>query len=386
MSLRLITEIKNLLNKKVLVRVDFNVPIKRGQVADNFKIERGLETIVYLLKKGAQVFIVSHLGRPNGADKKLSLKPVAAELEKLLHRQVNFLTLAELWKNKKTEAKINLLENIRFYKEEEQADKKFAQKLARPFDYFIFDGFAVAHRDSASVSMMAKFLPTYAGLLIAEELKQLSGVIATPKKPLVVILGGAKTETKIPILKNLLPKASHVLIGGGLVNTYLYAKGYKVGNSLVDKEYLAEILRYGDKDKVVVPIDLVVGKNNGQEAKVVPINKNFNLDKNFGIYDIGPKTVNLFSQYIRRANTLIWNGALGYFEQAPYYHGTFAIARFFAARAKGRAFGVCGGGETVEIMRRLYLINEADLVSTGGGAMLEYLAGKKLPGIEILKK
>lgn len=386
MPFKSIADAKNLLGKNVLVRADFNVPIKNKKVADNFKIERGLATIIFLLKKGARVFVVSHLGRPIGKDKKFTLKPVADELERLLHRRVNFLSLADLFKHKKIEDKINLLENIRFYKEEDDNDKQFAKKLAGRFDLFVLDGFAVAHRHAASVTGVAKFLPTYVGLLLEEELKHLHNAAVRPKKPLVVILGGAKIETKIPILKNLLPKASHILIGGGLANTYLYAKGYKVGASLVEKNYIKEMLRYGDNSKVVVPVDLVVGGKNGRDAKLISVNSHLRLDKNIGIYDIGPKTVHLFSQYIRRANTLIWNGALGYFEQPPYQHGTFAIARFFAARAKGRAFGVCGGGETVEIMRRLHLLFEADLVSTGGGAMLLYLAGKKLPGVEMLKK
>jgi phosphoglycerate kinase len=207
-----------------------------------------------------------------------------------------------------------------------------------------------------------------------------------PKKPLVVVLGGAKMETKIPVLDSFIKKANNVLLGGGIVNTYLWATGHKVGDSLVDKKYKKEALKYCSNKKVILPIDVVVGKQNGTGARVISLKNKLKLVKGEAIFDVGPGTVRLFAKYIKNANTLVWNGALGYFEQHPYEYGTRAVARLLAARAKGRAFGVCGGGETVELLRDLELIDDIDLVSTGGGAMLEYLSGKKLPGVAAVSK
>jgi len=385
MKLRTINQRKIFFKKRVLVRVDFNVPLKSGRVIDDFKIRKSLHTIKYLLTRGAQVILISHLGRPSGVDKKLSLKPVASALEKIIGKKVNFCDLME--KEKIGDAPITLLENIRFVKGEEENTRAVAKQLASLADVFVLDGFAVAHRNSASVTGVAKFLPTYAGLLLADEIAGLTRIISQPKKPLVIVLGGVKMDTKIPVLKNLLPKASHILVGGGIANTYWWASGRSVGASLIDKKYKKEALLYGNNDKVVLPVDVVVGQTNGRDAQTVDVNLNFKLkNSKLSILDIGPRTVQLFARYLKKANTIVWNGALGYFEQPPYQHGTYALARLIAGRAKGKAFGVCGGGETVEILQKLDLLNDIDLVSTGGGAMLEFLSGKNLPGIQVVKK
>ena len=390
MKIKLIQQVKNLANKNVLVRVDFNVPIKNGRVLDNYKIKKSLATIKFLMEKRAKVILVSHLGRPEGVEKKFSLKPVALELGKFLQKNVKLLDVLDLKKSKIQIDKlfpsgVVMLENIRFAPGESDNSEKFAKELAGLADLFVMDGFAVAHRHAASVTGVAKHLPAYAGLLLEEEIEGLDRALQKPKKPFVVVLGGIKTETKIPVLKNLLKKANYILVGGGILNTYLWAKGYKVGSSLVDKNFKKDILRYCSKRKVVLPVDVVVGSTEGKLAKMVDIKK-LNLKKDTAVFDIGPKTIKLFSRYIKKANTLVWNGALGYFEQHPYEYGTYSVARLLAARAKGKAFGITGGGETIEVLKKLHLIGDIDLASTGGGSMLEYLSGKKLPGLEILKK
>jgi phosphoglycerate kinase len=390
MKIRSIQKVKNLAGKKVLVRVDFNVPVKAGKVVDDYKIVKSLATIKFLVKSEAQVILVSHLGRPVKRDPKLSLKPIVKSLEKLLKKKVKFFDLADSKKTKKELAEMKdgevvLLENIRFFKEEIENTVGFAKDLAKLADIFVLDGFAVAHRASASVSGVAKYLPSYAGLLLTEEVAGLSRVLK-PKKPLVLVLGGAKIETKIPLLKNFINKANYILIGGGISNTYLSAQGKKIGSSLVDKNFKKEALFYCQKKNVITPVDYVVGTIKGKLATVVQADKIKITDKKLGIYDIGPATIKLYASYIKKSRTLIWNGAFGYFEQKPYQFGTHSIARLFAAKAKGPTFGVIGGGETQEVIQKLKLMEEIDLVSTGGGAMLEFLIGEKLPGIEGLKK
>lgn len=385
MRLRKITDVKNLNNKRVLVRVDFNVPVEKGRVQDDYKIRKSLPTIKYLSDRGAIVILVSHLGRPKTIDKKLSLIPVAKCLEKLLSKKVKFCNLSD-YECSHDNDELILIENIRFFPEEEKNGIILAKELASLADLFVLDGFAVAHRESASVSGVAKYLPAYAGLLMVEEINGLERATSKAKKPLLLILGGAKTETKIPVLQNFLKKADKVLIGGGILTTLLAARGYKIGGSIVDKENINLIKNIGLNKKIVMPVDVVVGKINGKDARVVSLVKLPRLLNDEAIYDVGPATVRLFSKYIKTANTLIWNGALGKFETHPYEYGTYSLARLFSGRSKGLAFGVVGGGETVEIFENLNLAGDVDLVSTGGGAMLEYLAGKDLPGIKILKK
>jgi len=388
MTIKTIKQIKNLKNKRVMVRVDFNVPVKDGKVKEDARLLASLPTIEYLLKKKAKVILVSHLGRPDGVDKKFSLEPVAKRLGVLMKLDIKILDIRYL-QNGNIQYPISnivMLENVRFFDGERKNDKKFAKELASLADYFVLDGFAVAHRDSPSVSGVAKYLPSYAGLLLEKEIVGLSKAIVKPKKPFVLVLGGAKMETKIPVLKNLLPKVDHVLIGGGLFNTYLWVKGYKVGASLIDKDFKKEALKLLGNKKVVLPVDCVVGKSDGSEVKVLQIS-DFRLQNGeLAIFDIGPKTVQLFAQYIKKAQTLVWNGAMGYFEQRPYGVGTLSIARLVASRARGKAFGIIGGGETLQSMEMVKMTEFVDLVSTGGGAMLEFLSGKKLPGVNVVSK
>lgn len=374
-----------------MVRVDFNVPIKKGIILDDLRIRAGLATIRYLVKRKAKVFIVTHLGRPHGTVvSDFTLAPVARHAAKLLGQPITFFNAAVtanfvLLKTKLEkigDGEVAMLENIRFSPDEDKNTGTLAQDLAAIADLYVLDGFAVAHRSAASVSGVAKFLPAFAGFLLGQEITGLSRAMEKPKRPLVAIVGGAKAETKIPVVKNLLPKADYILVSGGFYNTYLWAKGFAVGNSLIQPEFKKEVLQFAKNKKLIFPVDVVVGAVDGSGAEIVPIDANFAIkNKSLAIFDIGPATVQLFSEYIKKAKTLIWNGAMGRFEVHPYEYGTYALTHLFAARSKGRAFGVVGGGETVQVFEKLGLAEDVDLVSTGGGAMLEFLGGKKLPGL-----
>lgn len=398
--MKTINKLKNLSGKIVLLRVDYNVPLKKGEILDDEKIVKSLSTIRMLQAKKAKIIVVTHLGRPEGkVVSSLKIDPIAVRLGELLKQKIVKLDTKDWSKNKNDKIRLDLIstvdalrpaevammENIRFAGDEEDNKGTLAQELANLADIFVLDGFAVAHRADASVVGVAKYLPAYAGLLLETEIKVLTKVLKSPKKPLVSIIGGIKAETKIPVMKNLLKISNHLLIGGGIVNTYLYALGYKVGSSIVDKNYSQEILKYCKNKKVVKPLDVVVGDIKGKKYFVMDINDKFKItDKNLAIYDIGPKTIHEFSKIIKKANTIVWNGAMGFFEQNPYQHGTYSIARFVASRSKGKAFGVVGGGETILSLEAVKMTEYVDHVSTGGGAMLEFLSGKKLPGVKIL--
>ncbi|MBU2542033.1 phosphoglycerate kinase [Patescibacteria group bacterium] len=400
MKLKTIKQIRNLKHKTVLVRVDFNVPIERKKVLDNTRLLASLPTIKYLTGKKAKVILVTHVGRPEGVEQKYSLEPVANELEKIMGKKIKYLKnikkilskyfdFAQKEIGKMKAGQVFMLDNIRFFVDEAKDKNDFSKKLAELGDVFVLDGFAVAHRDSASVTGVAKYLPAYAGLLLEKEVKGLEKVIVKPKKPFVAVIGGAKMETKIPVLKALLPKADYILIGGGIVNTYLKAKGFKVGASLVDKEYEKEVLKYCKSKKVIKPVDVVVGDVKGKKFRVVSLPKekgSLGMTTDEAILDIGPETIRLYSKYIKKAMTLVWNGAMGYFEQKPYDVGTMSVARLVASVSKGSAYGVIGGGETLQAMDLTGMDEYVDMISTGGGAMLEFLSGKELPGIKVVSR
>ena len=337
--------------------------------------------------------MVTHVGRPEGKRvAALSVKPIAKHLSVLLNCQIAILPKWSGMAVYKTVENmppggVVMLENIRFSPEEEKNTRKLAVELAGLADLFVLDGFAVAHRAAASVAGVAEFLPSYAGLLIEQEINGLEQVTKRPSHPFVMVIGGAKMETKVSVIKNLLPRADHILVGGGIVNTYLKARGYGVGDSLVDDRFKKEVLGYGKEGKIVWPVDVVVGSATGKRARVVALARRPQrlCASGEAIYDIGPRSIQLFATYIKHAHTLVWNGAMGRFEQKPYDVGTLAIARLIAARSRGKSFGVIGGGETLQAMAMTGMGEYVDLISTGGGAMLEFLAGKKLPGIEAIK-
>lgn len=385
MKINSLKKISSLSGQTVFLRVDFNVPIKDGKIQEDYRIEAGRETIKFLLAKGARLVIASHLGEPEGYEAASSLKPVAARLQKLLKRPVKFLpetigakVTAAVKALKKGE--IVMLENLRFNGGEYKNDAKFAAALAALADIYVNDAFAVCHRDQASVSAIKKYLPSYAGLLLEKEIIALNRVLK-PKKPLVVIMGGAKIETKAPLISKLYPAASHILIGGALANNFFKFQGLKIGKSLSDDGSASDIKNFfkGRKlaAKIILPQDVVVKTREGR-AKVVAPDA---VKAGDTILDIGPATISSFSAYIKKANTLVWNGPLGKFEEASFKSGTMAIAYLIAARSSGLAYGVVGGGETVEALKLTKMSEYVDWLSTAGGAMLAYLSGQKLPGL-----
>ncbi|HLD34967.1 MAG TPA: phosphoglycerate kinase, partial [Patescibacteria group bacterium] len=305
MEIRTVKQIEHLVDQIVLLRVDFNVPIEGGKVKEDFKIVKSLPTIKYLIEKKARIIVVSHLGRPSKPEPKYSLAPVREVLEKLLQIKIKLFKLEDLPKLGKfldeemIDGEVVMLENIRFSPNEEKNTGILAKELGDLAELFVLDGFAVAHRSAASVSGVARYLPSFAGLLLEKEIFGLSKATENPRKPFVVVLGGVKMETKIPVLKNLLPQADKVLLGGGLANTFFAAKGYAVGNTLIDEGFKKEILSYAGKDKVIFPVDVVVGEKNGKNSKMMKIDQSFKVSANQGIYDIGPETIKLFSEQIK---------------------------------------------------------------------------------------
>jgi phosphoglycerate kinase len=393
-QIRSITQARGLKDKRVLVRLDLNVPLKNGRVADDARIAASLPTIRYLIGKKAKVILLSHLGRPEGkAVRSLSLAPVAKRLGDMLERPVAHIGA---YAGPRAMAAIDamrggdviLLENIRFSPDESGNKGQFARHLAVLGDLFVFDGFAVAHRDDASVSGIPQYLPSYAGLLLKAELDGLKKLTGRPAHPFVAIIGGAKMETKIPMMGALLPKADAMLVGGGIVNTVLKARGYDVGASLADDTVLGIARSYAKEKNIIFPIDVVVGTRTGHTGRQVRIGPNPHpiCRKGEMILDIGPETIRRYAAIIKSARTILWNGAMGYFERKPFDTGTLSVARLVAARSKGKAFGVIGGGETVQSMDMTGMSDDVDMISTGGGAMLALLAGEKLLGIEALKR
>lgn len=386
MSLRSINTLKNLNNKTVLLRVDFNVPLKAGKVEDDFRIRAGLETIDYLLAQEAKIVIIAHLGEPAGKPvKNLSLKPVATRLQSLLKKPVKFLPLAigpqvASAVNRLKPRGIIFLENIRFNSGELTNDPKFARELASLADIYVNDAFAVSHRAQASVGAIKKYLPSYAGLLLAKEVKALDKILK-PKKPLVVLMGGAKISTKAPLIKKLLPSASQILIGGALANNFFKFQRLEIGKSVFDAGSEQEIKKFFKgktlNQKIKLPLDVVVKRKKGGAQVKSPLE----VKKDDLILDIGPKTITLYSDYIKKANTIVWNGPLGKFEEKSFKHGTMSVARLVASRANGLAYGLVGGGETVTALKQTKMTEYVDWISTAGGAMLTYLGGGKMPGL-----
>ncbi|MDP2944536.1 MAG: phosphoglycerate kinase [bacterium] len=386
MKINSLKKLKNLKGKTVFLRVDFNVPLKDGKIENDYRIKAGLETINFLLAKDARLVIASHLGRPKGYESASSLKPVAARLKALLKRPVKFLSEAV---SPKTTAAVKalkpgeivMLENLRFNEGEYQNDDKFAADLAALADIYVNDAFADCHRAQASVAAMKNFLPSYAGLLVEKEITALNRILK-PTKPLVIIIGGAKIETKAPLISKLYSAASQILIGGALANNFFKFQGLEIGKSMVDDDFAPYIKKFykGKKlvSKIILPRDVVVKTKDGRAQVVAPSA----VKASDTILDIGPASISDFAAYIKKANTLVWNGPLGKFEETSFKHGTLAIAYLIAARSSGLAYGVVGGGETVAALNLTKMSEYVDWVSTAGGAMLTYLGGGKLPGLD----
>ena len=376
-------------NKKVLVRVDFNVPIKDGKVGDDTRIQAALPTIKYLLAHDAAVILCSHLGRPKGEpDPAFSLKPVAEYLGSLIDADVKFVgdcigEKAEAAAAALKPRQVLVLENTRFYAGEKKNDPEMAKQLASLADLFVNDAFGSAHRAHASTAGVADYLPAAAGFLLEKEIKYLGNAIADPETPFVAILGGAKVSDKIGVIENLLTKSDKILIGGGMANTFFKAQGYEVADSLVEEDALgtAKDLLAKAGGKLVLPIDMVIANafDANADSRVMDVG---DVPAGWRILDIGPKTVEKFSEIIKSAGTVVWNGPMGVFEFEKFAQGTFAIAK---ALAESDATGIVGGGDSASAIKKSGLEDKITHISTGGGASLEMLEGKILPGLAVLQ-
>lgn len=383
-------------NKRVLVRVDFNVPLGIDlQVKDDTRIKAALDTINYLLSYNCIIILMSHLGRPGGKIiEELRLDPVAKSLEAILQRKIIKLNdcVGDLVQKTILELKprdIVLLENLRFYKEEENNDPVFARKLASLADIYVNDAFGAAHRAHASTVGVASYLPSYAGYLMAREIKALDRLILNPEKPFVSIIGGAKVSDKIEVLDRLIEISDKLLIGGGMAYTFLAAQGYEVGKSILEKDYLDYVKKLINKannyqKEIVIPEDVHVAKEFSADSESFNISVDKIEEDTIGM-DIGEKTIERFKKIIEKAKTIFWNGPMGVFEIDKFARGTNEIAQTIA-NLSGKVFSVVGGGDSISAVNKLGLSNKFSHVSTGGGASLEYIAGKKLPGIEVLIK
>lgn len=396
MEIKTLNDLKEIKGKKILLRVDFNVPLKEnGEIQDDTRIKESLKTINFLKNKGAKLIIMSHLGRPDGEIKdEFRLTRIAKYLSKLIKTPVkkteNVLdddVKKEVEKMK--DGEVLMLENMRFRKEEEECEASFTKELASLGEIFVNDAFGTAHRRHASTAGLADYLPAYGGFLMEKEIKHLSPILEEePIRPLTMIFGGAKIDTKIGVIKNFIDKADYFLIGGAIANTFLVAAGYNVGNSLYEKDKIKiaqEIMLESEKhrERFLLPHDIVVANEISDTAETadLPIE---DVLGDMRILDVGKWTAEKFANIIEKSGTVIWNGPIGFCEYKPFQEGTRVIAK---ALAEHNCISIIGGGDTADALKRLNIpVEKFTHVSTGGGACLEFLSGEKLPGIEVLRK
>ncbi len=384
---------ENLNQKKILLRLDLNVPLKDGCITDETRIDKILPIIDFLIKKDTKIIVISHVGRPKGkVNRALSLKPICENLEKKLHKNIKLinenifdLKREDLFQNSKDQ--IIFLENIRFYKEEEENDSSFAKHMAGLADLYVNDAFSCSHRSHASVSKITEFLPSFAGLQLETEINALKKVTTNIKKPITCIIGGSKILTKIKVIKNLIPKFNNIIIVGGMANNIISYKGNQIGKSLKEENCEAIIKEIFETSKnysckITYPEDVLVGKNMNDKSQIKEID---NIKNDDLILDIGPKTINKIKNIISSSETILWNGPAGYFENSNFANGSYEIAKAIIKKNKDRSiFSVVGGGDTVAVINKIKAIKNFNFVSTAGGAFLEYLEGKELPGIKAL--
>jgi len=379
----------DLKGKRVLMRVDFNVPMDKGVVTDDKRIRASLPTIQYILDQGASLILMSHLGRPKGTgfEAEFSLKPASAVLSKLLNQPVKMAPdcvgpQVEAMAKALQPGQVMVLENVRFHKEEEKNDPGFAKQLAALGEVYVNDAFGSAHRAHASTEGVAKFLPAVAGFLMEQELTYLSRATLNPERPYIAILGGAKISDKIGVIENLLTKCDKLIIGGGMANTFLAAKGYAMQDSLVEPGSIetAKALMAKAGNKLLLPVDAVIADQFDAEAntQIVDVDK---VPPGWRVMDIGPKSVKLFSDALQGAKLVVWNGPMGVSEMPKFAEGTFAIAKLLATSG---ATTVIGGGDSASAVKKAGVAKQMTHISTGGGASLEFLEGKVLPGVAAL--
>jgi len=384
---------ENLNQKKILLRLDLNVPLKNGKITDPTRINKILPIIEFLLNKNSKIIIVSHIGRPKGKkNKDLSLKPICENLEKKINKKIRIiednifkLRKEDLFENDSEQ--IVFLENIRFYEEEEKNDISLAKHLASLADLYVNDAFSCSHRAHASISKITEFLPSFAGLQLETEINALKKITTDIKKPITCIIGGSKISTKIGIIKNLILKFDNIIIVGGMANNILSYKGNQIGKSIKEKNcesIINEIFETAKKSSCIItyPEDVLVGKNMDDKSEVKELN---NIENDDLILDIGPKTINKIRNIIENSETVLWNGPAGYFENPNFANGSHEIAKVIIKKNNDKSiYSVVGGGDTVALINQINSINKFNFVSTAGGAFLEYLEGKELPGIKAL--
>ncbi len=386
---------EQLKGKRVLVRVDFNVPRdkKTGEIADDRRIKEALPTIKYLADKGSRVILVSHLGRPAGVTEELRLTKVGERLSSLIGKKVLKLDdcIGEEVENSIASMKdgdVTLLENVRFYKEEEENDENFAEKLASLADVYVNDAFGTAHRAHASTEGVARVIPGVCGFLIQKELEIMGKALTEPKKPFVAIIGGAKVSSKISVIKNLAQKVDVLVIGGGMIYTFLRSQGVEIGKSLVEEKFLDQAkliwaeLKAMQSLKLIVPVDDVVTTDISSPDAPVKTVPSGQIPSDMMGVDIGPETIKLIKDAVKDAGTVVWNGPLGIFENPKFSKGTIEVAK---ALAQSKAVTIIGGGDSASAVEKAGVADKITHISTGGGASLEFLEGKSLPGIAILQ-
>ncbi|MFL2884892.1 MAG: phosphoglycerate kinase [Candidatus Pelagibacter sp.] len=384
---------ENLNKKKVLLRLDLNVPLKNGSITDETRINKIIPIIDFLMKEKSKIIVISHVGRPKGkVNAHLSLKPICENVEKKIKKKIRFVK-EDIFKLKKKDLfkdlndQIVFLENIRFYEEEEKNDSNFAKHLAKLADLYVNDAFSCSHRAHASVSKITEFLPSFAGLQLETEINALKKVTSEIKKPITCIIGGSKISTKIGIIKNLISKFDNIIIVGGMANNIIKYKGNQIGKSIREEncdvmiKEIFETLK-NHSCKITFPEDVLIGKNLDDEPQVKELN---NIQDDDFILDIGPKTLNKIKSIIENSETVLWNGPAGYFENPNFANGSYEIAKAITNKNENNSiYSVVGGGDTIALINKINALENFNFVSTAGGAFLEYLEGKELPGIKAL--
>ena len=388
--MRRIKEESNLDDKKILLRLDLNVPLNNGRITDTTRIDKILPTLKFLIKQNSKIIILSHVGRPEGkVVNELSLKPICEDLRIKLNQDVKFITknINEIDNKdlfKKINEKIVMLENIRFYSEEEKNDRQFAKHLASLADIYVNDAFSCSHRAHASIHEISSFLPSYSGLQLDLEVDALTKITSEIKKPITCIIGGSKISTKINIIKNLIPKFDNIIIVGGMANNIIKHMGHNIGKSLQEENsdtIIKEIFLLSKEKncKIIYPEDIIVAKGLNGSPQTKELNEVLSDEM---ILDIGPKTIKKIDNIIDDSKTILWNGPAGYFENPNFANGSIKIAKkIIENNIANKIYSVAGGGDTVSLLNNLNAINNFNFVSTAGGAFLEYLEGKELPGI-----